>query len=272
MAYATVADLTDRIQTLATDFDDITLINALDVAWARIAACISRSYSLPVSVAATATLTAASNPSDTETVILGSRTYTFKATPAAAWDVDIGADKETSMLNLLGAIMQSGDYGDYYTGATANTAAWGSLSGAVITLTARKAGPAGNYITLDASGCSGITEVAFSGGLREYPLLVQLNCDMAAVSLLQGQADSNLSGSNAALVDKLKEDVQALIGAGEPGPLCEGAIALIDTTGTARSVSSSMTPVTEPDGSYPIADMGDPTTWSHDSNRDWDRS
>ncbi len=49
------------------------------------------------------TLKLGTNPADGNTITLGGTTYTFKTTPAAANDVEIGADAKTTLANLCAA-------------------------------------------------------------------------------------------------------------------------------------------------------------------------
>jgi len=73
--------------------------------------------------AATGTLTFTSTrPNNTDTVVIGSRTYTFKTTISVADDVLIGASHTESRLNLLRAVSLTGTIGTHYgTGTAINT-------------------------------------------------------------------------------------------------------------------------------------------------------
>lgn len=55
-----------------------------------------------------------SNVSADDTVVIGRRTYTFKAAPSAAFEVDIGVDLDTSIQNLAKAINLTGTAGSEY--------------------------------------------------------------------------------------------------------------------------------------------------------------
>lgn len=61
---------------------------------------------------ARSTLTVTANPADTETVTFGSNTYTFKTTPVADQDVEIGDTAEDSLVNLAAKIAEI-DTDDY---------------------------------------------------------------------------------------------------------------------------------------------------------------
>lgn len=56
-----------------------------------------------------------------DTVVIGSKTYTFVATPAVEGDVNRGGSADASLLNLIRAINHSGTAGTDYVAAAANT-------------------------------------------------------------------------------------------------------------------------------------------------------
>jgi len=93
-------------------------------------------------------LTFIDNPSDTETVVIGSRTYTFNAALGGADSVLIGANAETSLNNLLAAI--NGDTGEgtlYGTGTVVHPDVSGStFEGTSVVIEALVEGLAGNAI------------------------------------------------------------------------------------------------------------------------------
>jgi hypothetical protein len=77
-------------------------------------------------------------PTDGNTLTLGGRTYRFKNTLAAAYDVKIGADLAATMFNLCAAINANGTPGtEYYTGTLVNPMFSGTLLTLVITITDR---------------------------------------------------------------------------------------------------------------------------------------
>lgn len=101
--------------------------------------------------AATGTLQFSANPTADETVTIGSTTYKFVASVAAANDVAIGGNVVSTMGNLMAAINAEPDgAGDAYgTGTTANASASASVSTDDVTvITALTAGTAGNSIAL----------------------------------------------------------------------------------------------------------------------------
>ena len=101
--------------------------------------------------AATGTLTfTASQPNDTNTVVVGSKTYTFKTSISVANDVLIGGSSTESRLNLLRAVSLTGTIGTHYgTGTTINTDVLiPVISGTYgLVFTAARTGAAGNLIT-----------------------------------------------------------------------------------------------------------------------------
>ena len=106
--------------------------------------------------AATGTLTfTATKPDNTDTVVVGSKTYTFKTSISVANEVLIGATHEESRLNLLRAVSLTGTIGTHYgTGTTINTDVLiPVISGTYgLVFTAARTGAAGNLIaTTEAS-------------------------------------------------------------------------------------------------------------------------
>ncbi len=120
-------------------------------------------------VAATGTLTLTDQPLDTETVTLGSFTYTFQtALVDAAYNVLIGADAEESLDNLLAAVNLEAGAGTTYGTATAlNTDAFlTDLTGLQVFATARAAGAAGNSLASTETLTNGAWSAAtLLGGL-----------------------------------------------------------------------------------------------------------
>ena len=110
-------------------------------------------------VKAYGTLTASGAISASETVTLGSTTYTFKSTVSSANDVALGTTTEGSLNNLVKAINASGVAGtDYGTGTVANASVSAELtSSTTVKVTALEAGTAGNSIASTETG----TNLAF---------------------------------------------------------------------------------------------------------------
>ena len=95
-----------------------------------------------------------------ETVVIGGKTYTFKATPAADGDVqyDVGDDHQVNAENLRKAVNLEGTAGtEYHAEMTRNPYCDASWDGTdVLTIYARVAGAVGNLIPVTV-GTSGIT-------------------------------------------------------------------------------------------------------------------
>jgi len=86
-------------------------------------------------------LTATANFSADETVTIGSKTYTFKATPSAANHIDIGVDLATSLANLAAAINGGAGEGTAYgTGTVAHTVVTATSNATTLTVTAIEPG------------------------------------------------------------------------------------------------------------------------------------
>jgi len=124
-------------------------------------------------VAATGSVTIPTNPSNTHTVTIGGKVYTFQS---SLTDVDgnvkIGASAALTQANLKAAInLDGGTPGtDYATSMTRNKTVDASTPVAdVITLTARAAGKAGNDITLSEamSGTGNVVSGATLSGGRD---------------------------------------------------------------------------------------------------------
>lgn len=119
-------------------------------------------------VPATGTLELTANAGNTETVVLGSITYTFVNSLSSANDVLIGASIGDTIDNLVAAI--NGDAGEgsvYGTGTAANTdASAQALPGSQMLATALAAGTAGNSITSTETLANGswINGATLSGG------------------------------------------------------------------------------------------------------------
>jgi hypothetical protein len=151
-------------------------------------------------VRATAQIQFDAAPAATDAITIGNIVYTYIATPASAYDVDVGADLTASVANLVAAINKSGGGASTYyeTGTLANPfmSAVASATNR-ITLSARVPGTAGNGIYLLSSETDidieevGDTATLFSTqgtGVLEDALIslldeVQLNSE--AIALLR---------------------------------------------------------------------------------------
>lgn len=106
-------------------------------------------------VRATAQLQVDAAPAATDAVTIGNIVYTFIATPAAAYDVDVGGSLAVSVANLILAINATGTGSAttyYETGTLENPFMTASAVGTdQILLTAKVPGTAGNGIYLLSS-------------------------------------------------------------------------------------------------------------------------
>lgn len=105
------------------------------------------------------TLTFTANPLATETVVIGSKTYTFvSGAPASANDVHIGSTQAASIANLVAAINDAGGGGDetYHDDTTEHPDVYAEDEGdGTVTVTARVPGDAGNAIATTETLSSG---------------------------------------------------------------------------------------------------------------------
>lgn len=117
-------------------------------------------------VAATGTVTFTENPSDGDTLQIGSVTYKFMTTPAAANDVAIQETVYETAQNLADVI--NGDSGEAYAGTTSPSLdVSAEVEAGVMTLTARTAGTAGNSLALVQTGdFANVSGATLSGGVN----------------------------------------------------------------------------------------------------------
>lgn len=117
-------------------------------------------------VAATGTVTFTENPSDSDTLKIGSTTYTFKTSPAAVNDVAIKGTVYETAQNLADVI--NGDSGEAYAGTTSpSLEVSAEVEAGVMTLTARTAGTAGNSLALVQTGdFANVSGATLSGGVN----------------------------------------------------------------------------------------------------------
>ncbi len=142
---------------------------------------------LVASVQATETLTFTGQPLDTETVTLGSTVYTFKTTPASAYDVQISTvDVDQSVMNLIDAVNATGlRTGAYFAGTLVHpTVSAAQGAGDTVTITALLAGTAGNSLASTETLTNGSFGAAtLSGGLATGALVSQTT----AVEVFKGR-------------------------------------------------------------------------------------
>lgn len=114
---------------------------------------------VPEAAEAVLTITASQNATEGNTVTIGGIVYTFRAVPAAQYEVPIGASRVSSAANLTAAI------NGFMIGTPAHpqVAALNNADG-VVTLTARTAGEGGNGIETAATGANLAFDVAETAG------------------------------------------------------------------------------------------------------------
>lgn len=261
MVYGAYSELVKRYSIFeAASFDKAVLVHDLESEANTILTTLRKLFdSFPVQ--ATGSVTATANLSEDDPITIGGIVYTFKAAPATPFDIDIGADKEESMLNLHSAIMEA-DTGTYYENTTINDKVESLRNGHILSLRARACGAGGNDLSL-SSTAGALTLVAFSGGINAVPLLESLNIRQTAMSLLLGLAASNASGAgDKPLMDKLKEQIDLA------WTTIRSASGLVTEEGNVLN-ASSMCPIK--DSIKPAIDMCDPAGWGIDPNHRVDR-
>lgn len=117
-------------------------------------------------VAATGTVTFTENPSDGDTLQIGTVTYKFMTSPAAANDVAIQATVYETAQNLADVI--NGDSGEAYEGTTSPSLdVSAEVEAGVMTLTARTPGTGGNSLALVQTGdFANVSGATLSGGVN----------------------------------------------------------------------------------------------------------
>lgn len=140
--------------------------------------------SIPSSAFASQDLTSDNtNVADGATVTIGSRVYRFKSTPAQAYDIQIGADADTSLANLIAGINASGTPGtEYFAGTLVNTqVSAGEVAAHAFTVTALVAGASQNTIaTTETSTHLSWGADTLAGGIGG--VLDQLTVDSGAMT------------------------------------------------------------------------------------------
>ena len=116
---------------------------------------------------ATGTLTFVSGIA-TDVFMVGDITYLLKATPAVAYDVDVGADDTNQAQDGASAINKDGTGGAatyYETGTVENPYCSAANALGVITVTARQPGTVGNGIDLNSVDTTITADSAHVGGV-----------------------------------------------------------------------------------------------------------
>ena len=91
-----------------------------------------------------------------ETFIIGDKTYTFKAAPSAAYEVDIKTNATTQAAGMVSAITVNGTSADYGAShVTANPYVTATSAAGVVTLTALIPGDQINGLALEMTATNG---------------------------------------------------------------------------------------------------------------------
>lgn len=117
--------------------------------------------------AAVGTVTVDSLPTDGDTLTIGADTYTFRPSPAAPFEVAIGADAAGTAENIRGALAgdaPAGAVGDRTPAPVGISATIAASTPAVVSVALVNEGEAGNDTPLSQSGAA-LTLSAFSGGV-----------------------------------------------------------------------------------------------------------
>lgn len=143
-------------------------------------------------VKATGALTFSGTGSDGDTVTVGTRVYTFRAVPALANEIDIGATLALSATNLIAAINGDAGAGTLYgTGTQAHSLVTALTGGAgVVNVTAKTGGTGGNAIatTDSGTGASWASATLTGGTGTGYAVTTDYTVDVATgrISIVAG--------------------------------------------------------------------------------------
>lgn len=142
-------------------------------------------------IKAVGTLTATVNFLAAETVVIGDITYTFRASPVAAYDVQLGVTLALSLSNLAAAVMASGTAGvEYATGTVANVDAEAAATATTILAVAVAVGADGNDIATTETAASAswaattLEEGADTSQATEWPRKAGTDVNLAFTTTL----------------------------------------------------------------------------------------
>lgn len=162
---------------------------------------------------------------DGDTIVIAGKTYRLKDTIAAINDVLIGEDAASTAYNLEQAVNGGDGAGFlYYTGTVAHTTVDAQSAGAVVTITAKTGGTAGNALAISESS----SNFAWAG---------------AAVFLSGGSASTGVVAASNYTVD---EESGLLTINDDAADIVEGSDLTVDydyASGTREQVLSGSTPV-----------------------------
>jgi hypothetical protein len=195
-------------------------------------------------VAATAVLTSdETNVNDGDTVTVGAIVYRFKTTMSQAYDVDIAADADGSLANLVCAINATGTPGsEYYAGTLIHpTVSAGAVTTHATTLTAKTAGTGGNSLAkaetsdhLDFDGEGAV----FTGGAAAETVTIGSTVYRFKNTMAQAY-DVKIGADAATTLDNLKAAINASGTAGVEyyaGTLAHPSVVATDNANTTQKV------------------------------------
>jgi hypothetical protein len=135
---------------------------------------------------------------DGDTVTIGPRTYRFKTTMVAPYDVQISTTATLSMTNLLDAITGAGTAGtNWYAGTLVNPQVTATQASLILTVSALTPGYQGNGITLSTTSTYITTSSALTGGVNPGPIYqILIGSSLANTLIYAGNALSGGTGSS----------------------------------------------------------------------------
>lgn len=242
---------------------DVRVCGEIDAASAVINGVLATRYSLPLLTAAVGSVAFSGALADGDTIQLGDRTYRFKDTLAAIYDVKRTAgDAAACAAALASAINVDPQYSGtrYYAGTLINGYVSATASSATVTITARAGGASGNNIIVSSTS-SAITETACTGGTGSYSLLRMIGVDLVQAILIRGHATAAIESSSqrdgASLWDTAMARLRALVDDGT----------LVDDSGTAPAAATASLPDSTTRAYTPEVGTREPESWDWDSDR-----
>ena len=147
-----------------------------------------------------------SNVAADDTATIGNETYTFKAAPSAAFEVDVGSDLATSILNLQAAINLSGLAGAY--GAShvlAHPAVRATaVTATTLTLSGRLPGAHVNGLTMGATS-PGANDIAVTGAVVIFSGITSATLGVGAVEDALLRIETDGMQPNASVIGAIHE-------------------------------------------------------------------
>ena len=157
-----------------------------------------------------AAFTFTSNVAADDTVIIGEHTYIFKASPSAAFEVDVGTDLETSIDNLTSAINLDGTVGAYGASHVLQSPYFVATdSTTVTTLTARYGGEWVNGIRLGATS-PGANDIAVTGAVTVFASVTTATLGAGDVSAWGAVIETAGMQPNSQILSHLHELTEAV--------------------------------------------------------------